>query len=375
MTKYLHVVSFNIPYPANYGGVIDVYYRIKALSECSVKVILHCYEYGRTPSAELEKYCDRVYYYKRDTSLFRQLSLLPYIVNSRRNQELLNNLSKDDYPILFEGLHTTYWLPHPALKHRLKLVRTHNIEHRYYEGLSRNTHSPYKKLFFKVEAARLKRYEKVLDKADYILSLSTIDLAYFGERYRDTRSLYIPLSSEMVENTSATLPQKPYVLYHGDLSTPENRNAARFLITQVAPLDSTVRWVFAGLNPPNSLLQLAGKQENVSIRPNLRKEEMDKLINEAAINLLYTNQVSGVKLKLLNALNKGNHCLATKEMVAGSGLENLCIIIPNHPEGIIQTIRSFLHKELSQEERAQRQEVVQSLYDNKRNALQIKELL
>ncbi len=31
MDKYLNIVSFNIPYPANYGGVIDVYYKLEAL--------------------------------------------------------------------------------------------------------------------------------------------------------------------------------------------------------------------------------------------------------------------------------------------------------------------------------------------------------
>ena len=28
---HLHIVSFNVPWPADYGGVIDVYYRIKAV--------------------------------------------------------------------------------------------------------------------------------------------------------------------------------------------------------------------------------------------------------------------------------------------------------------------------------------------------------
>ena len=29
---HLHIIAFNVPYPANYGGVIDVFYRIKALA-------------------------------------------------------------------------------------------------------------------------------------------------------------------------------------------------------------------------------------------------------------------------------------------------------------------------------------------------------
>ena len=37
MDKYLNIVSFNIPYPANYGGVIDVYYKLEALRACGVE--------------------------------------------------------------------------------------------------------------------------------------------------------------------------------------------------------------------------------------------------------------------------------------------------------------------------------------------------
>ena len=49
--KHLHIVSFDIPYPPNYGGVIDVYYKLKALHRKGVKIILHCFEYpGRARS-------------------------------------------------------------------------------------------------------------------------------------------------------------------------------------------------------------------------------------------------------------------------------------------------------------------------------------
>ena len=66
----LHIVSFDIPYPANYGGVIVIFNQIKALHALGVKVILHCYQYGeRTPQPELAQYCHEIYYYKRSRSL------------------------------------------------------------------------------------------------------------------------------------------------------------------------------------------------------------------------------------------------------------------------------------------------------------------
>lgn len=55
--KFLHIVSFDIPYPVNYGGVIDVYYKIEALHKKGIKVILHNFKYGgRKEEADIKQY-------------------------------------------------------------------------------------------------------------------------------------------------------------------------------------------------------------------------------------------------------------------------------------------------------------------------------
>ena len=81
-----------------------------------VSVILHVFEYNRPSSTELSEICDEVYYYPRKTGWISQLSILPYIVRSRRSGALLQNLSGDKYPVLFEGLHSCNYLDHPLAK-------------------------------------------------------------------------------------------------------------------------------------------------------------------------------------------------------------------------------------------------------------------
>ena len=44
--KRLHIICFDIPFPPSYGGVIPVFYRIKALNKLGVWVILHCFYKG-----------------------------------------------------------------------------------------------------------------------------------------------------------------------------------------------------------------------------------------------------------------------------------------------------------------------------------------
>ena len=46
MKNKLHIISLDIPFPANYGGVIDIFYKLKSLSNLGVEIILHCFEYG-----------------------------------------------------------------------------------------------------------------------------------------------------------------------------------------------------------------------------------------------------------------------------------------------------------------------------------------
>ena len=132
LPKKIHVVAFDVPYPADYGGVIDIYHKVEALHHQGIEVVLHMYQYGREESkTKLRKITKALYYYKRSTFKNPFVGSTPYIVNSRNGNELLDNLLKDSAPILFEGLHCTYHIANPLLAKRFKIVRTHNIEHHY----------------------------------------------------------------------------------------------------------------------------------------------------------------------------------------------------------------------------------------------------
>jgi len=374
MSPFLNIISFNIPFPASYGGVIDVFFKLKALHECGVKIILHTFEYGRERAKELNKYCEEVHYYPRKTGFKSQFSALPYIIYSRRNKELLSNLQKNDYPILFEGLHTCYYLNHITLRNRKKIVRAHNIEHVYYNGLFHNTKSLYKKIYMFIESKRLKSFEKVLKHADYILPLSTSEATYFQEQYGEEKTILVPLfhQNEQVEINENW---QPYALYHGDLSTPENINTALFLIENFVPKDEQISWIIAGLNPDKSIYKAAENHKNLKIKPNLSPQEMKSLINNAAINILFTNQSSGVKLKLINSLFQGHYCLTNKKMTEGSGLECLCVTAPENPDETLTCIKEHLYKGFPESEIQKRNQILGDLYDNRKNAEKIIKLL
>src|ERR1035437_1556490 len=103
--KHLHIISFDVPYPTNYGGVIDVFYKIKALHEQGIKIHLHCFEYGRAEALCLENICEKVYYYKRKMNKTQLFHSIPFVAITRCSEKLMENLLRDEHPILFEGLH------------------------------------------------------------------------------------------------------------------------------------------------------------------------------------------------------------------------------------------------------------------------------
>jgi hypothetical protein len=345
MEKHLHIIAFNVPYPADYGGVIDVFFKIRALHEAGVKVHLHCFQYGRQQAEELVQYCESVKYYKRSMSFLNQFSLKPFIVKSRESRSLLIDLLKDDYPILFEGLHSCYYLDHPKLNNRLKIVRCHNIEHNYYLSLTKGINSFLLNTYFIYEAWKLKRFEKELIHADHIAAISESDEKYFQDHYGNTFLMQPCHSSTTISIAEG---KGDYLLYQGDLSTPENSESAMFVIKELAP-NLSFQFVIAGKKPSQTLLSEANKTDNVMVIANPTDNEMQQLIANAQINILPTFQATGFKLKLLNALFNGRFCLVSPAMVEGTGLETVCEIASD-PKEFCQKINFLFEKEFSIED-------------------------
>lgn len=321
----IHIVSFDIPYPANYGGAIDVYYKVKNLSEAGCEVYLHCYEYGdRTPQRILDQYCKQVWYYKRQTGLSGVSFTKPYIVSSRNGEELLKNLLRVDAAILFEGVHTTYYLSHPALKDRLKLVRTQNVEQEYYRGLMGKATSLVSKAYFAVEAALLSVYENKMTDADAFLTVSLYDQRFFADKYPGIPAYFIP-SFHSYNSVAVTPGMGDFCLYHANLGHPENREVLQFLLQEVVPY-SNMRFVIAGRNAAPATINRCKELNNCMLKNNPDDAEMHRLIHEAHIHVLPTFQESGIKLKLLSSLFGGRHIVVNKSMLFGTDFSNVCHI-------------------------------------------------
>ena len=365
---HLHIISFDVPYPPDYGGVVDVFFKITALSALGVKIHLHCFQYGREKASVLEKYCHEVNYYPRKTTKLKLFSRLPYIVSSRESEAMMTNLLKDQYPILMEGLHSTLYIKDNRLSGRKIIVRSHNIEHNYYWQLAAIEKNPFRKWYFTSEARKLEVYEPVIEKANYVATISPAEHNYINSRY--SNSFYLPAfhPNEKVNSMTGT---GSYALYHGNLAVGENNKAALFLIEEVFN-EFDFPLIIAGNNPSAELVKAVNENKKVQIKTNLGAEEMQRLIMDAQINILPTFQSTGIKLKLVNALFSGRFCIANKLMVEGTGLETLCVVADSAAE-MKKAIQQFKQKDFAMEMIKEREEVLQKQFNNTFNARSLME--
>jgi len=334
-----------VPYPPDYGGVIDVYHKITALARAGVQIHLHCFQYGRPEAAELEQWCASVHYYPRKAMWTALFSRTPFIVATRASRALRARLLEDAHPILFEGLHGCHLLTDPALQSRVKMVRMHNDEAQYYGDLAAREQHFFRRWYFTIESARLRRYEQVLEHADAICCISPAETDHFKKRFPQT--VYVP-AFHGHDQVSGRVGKGDFVLYHGNLSVNENVEAAMFLIKDVFS-KIQVPLVIAGAAPDPQLYAAIQGLPHICIEADPSHERLQQLICEAQIHFLPAFQQTGIKLKLLNALFNGRHCLVTRQMVEGTGLEPYCLLI-HTPEEAIEALATYMHIPFTQED-------------------------
>ncbi len=365
--RILHIITHDVPWPADFGGVVDLFYKIKTLHDDGVIIHLHAFVNKRPPQDELKKYCATVNYYPRKK--LSNFSLwLPYIVSSRKSDELIKNLQKDQHPVLIEGIHCSYYLHTGKLTGRTVMLRLHNAEFEYYHHLACHEKNPLKKIYYQFESLLLKKYEMQLSKKTKIAAVSRQDVDLYKQTFNAPDIMHMPvfIPYTMADGREG---KGSFCLYHGNLAINENEEAAIWLLQQVFS-KLKVPFVIAGKNPSEKLKYLAHQQGHTCLVANPGDKELHDMIAKAQINILPSFNNTGVKLKLLNALFNGRHCLVNRAGAEGSGLEKLCSIAED-AEDFVTAVNYLYHIPYEQTENTNRQQVLGELYNNSKNMVKI----
>jgi len=330
---------------------------------------LHCFVEKIPTTQETETYCAAVYYYKNSRSRLDLFSKLPFSVRSRQDKKLLANLEAIDAPILFESLKTTCLVYQDQLAKRRKILRFHNIEHLYFEGIAASEKNLLRKLVFKWEAFKYKGYEKILSRFDRIAALSHYENNYVNSHFGN--STYIPVfhGNEKVSNLDGI---GKYALYHGDLRMSDNKRVAENLIEVFREIPDVELVIAAGAAFEDYFTKRIKGLNHIKYVTLKDFAHLKQLINDSHINLVFSYQKSGTKLKLMNALFYGRFCIINDNIMDDPKIQPLCEIA-NTNQAIIDQVNRLKH--ISYHGYAQRQQLLETHMSDYKNAQTLVDLI
>jgi glycosyltransferase involved in cell wall biosynthesis len=371
VSEYIHIVALDAPAPPDYGGAIDIYYKIVALAAIGKKVILHYFDYKeRRGISGLEGYCYKVYSYRRLIGI-RAVSLrLPYIVRSRINKDLIKRLNQDNYPVILEGIHASGISEYINCGNRKVVLRLHNNEAKYYKALARTEHRFLRKLYYLSESFLLRKYQERLPKDICIAGLSITDLEDFQSHYF-TNLHFIPAFIPWQEIRSK-VGTGEYCLYHGNMTVSENEEAVVWLIDNIFS-GCSIPFIIAGKGISSRIIKKAAKFDTIQVISDPSEERLQLLLSNAQLNILPSFNTTGIKLKLLNALFNGRYCLTNWSGVAGSNIHSGVIIAGDGKE-MIEKINHFFTRPFSKVE-VEKRELILKVYDHLTNANKLNALI
>ncbi|MFN8291647.1 MAG: mannosyltransferase [Chitinophagaceae bacterium] len=375
MRPELHIVCLDVPWPADYGGAVDMMNRIISFKKAGVAIHLHYFSYNeRGVPNELNQYCESIHVYERKAGRKGLSAHLPYIVSSRINEELITNLNKDDHPVLLEGIHCTGILPRLDRSRRKVVVRMHNDEAVYYRELARTDSSFFKKIYYKRESRLLQKYTTSLPDDCVYACITAEDVKRLQEKTSLHQVQLLP-AFPSYQQVSGEEGMGSLCLFHGNLSVPENEQAAMWLLRKVFTRIKKP-FVIAGKKPSRRLEKMAHLCQHTCLVGDPSETEMHDLVRKAHIHLLpcFNKEMTGIRLKLLHVLFEGRHCIVNEQMVQGTGLEGACHIATT-AEAFASVILQLYHQPFTREETDLRKRLLGSTYDNGKNVRMLSQFL
>lgn len=365
--KELHIISFNYPYPPSYGGIIDVYYKIRALSDLGVKIHLHCFvdSIPEKIDPEVKECIENIFFYQKKKNPLLYFSGKPFAAVIRNSEVLIQNLKKTPAPILFEGLQTTSVIEYLKDYKQPLYLRYHNNEAEYYKGLSLSEKNIFKKVIYSIESSKYTGYQKqLLKKFRTIFCLSEKEYKEVEFYSKNAQLVHIFHGNASVRQLDK---KGGYFLFHGDLTTADNKKALNETIDLFKTLPQ-YQLIVASDRASEDIKKKISVIENISLTPIQTTENLHQLLENAHANILISYQNSGTKVKLFNTLYNSRFIIMNGNITDDPVLTDLCLYGADMNE-IRQQVILSAEKEYHDAEK--RKEILEKNHSDKTKAEEI----
>lgn len=340
-----------LPYPLLTGGQTRSYNLIKRLSALGHEITLFCLVKSskeRVYVGELEKFCKKVGVFNRSEKPWTMSNILrtgfsfyPFLVirnwakGERRAIEEEINLSK------FDLIHaeTFYVMPHiPKTTIPILLVEQ-TIEYLVYKHFADGFKIPLLKQFLYIDVSKMKFWElKYWKRAKKVVAMSLDDKRSMLHQLPNLDVDIVPngVDSKFFAKIIKGRSSKPIILYLGNFTWLQNREAAKVLIEKVWPKITALI--------PDAKLWIIGKDAKEffsdSESPDIRVDEVKDVrgvYQEASILVAPIYGGGGTRYKNFEAFASGLPVVTTSIGIRGTqAKDDKEVIIRDTPQDIAQ---------------------------------------
>ena len=329
-------------------------------------------EYKKKTGIELIDVDLRVMPLKAFANLFTKKSYhVERFISKEFKDRLTEVLEKEHFDVV--QLEMLYMTPYvETIREHSKamiVLRAHNVEHKIWERIAKETRFFMKRWYINHLAKTLKEYElSALETVDGIAAITRKDAAFF-RKYCSKPIIDIPYGVYPEEFTPKyEIEGKPKFYHIGSMNWMPNEEGIRWFIDEVLP--KTVEKVYdfvyhlAGRNMPEWLKELTNPHVNVVGEVPDAKEFVAN--HDVAIVPLLSG--SGIRIKIIESMAMGKTVITTR--VGAEGIlydEEVNLIIAENKAKMVEAIRSISENpEKAVRIGKEARKLIESTYDNRK---------
>ena len=235
--------------------------------------------------------------------------------NKKIKEFIQKKINQGNYSIIiFESLFSMIYRSHLTIKDNIQtILRAHNIEHKIWNNLSKNSSNIITKLIYLFLSYQIKIIEDHYPKMiNHIVTLSSIDEKYFKNIYPQ-KTHYLPVTFEIEDNKVPKIERS--IVHLGSMDWKPNIEGINWFITNVYPTlkNENIKIFIAGKKMPKYFLKKTEK--NLLICGKV--EDAKKYINNKHILFVPLFSGSGIRIKILESMALGIPVVSTSKGAEG----------------------------------------------------------
>ena len=348
------------PYPASEGGpmamnsivtgLLEAGHQVKILAVNSKKYKVNeadiPEDYKKKTGIELIDVDLGVKPVKAFLNLFTRKSYhVERFISKEFQNRLVEVLEKDHFDVV--QLEMLYMAPYVATvrEHSKAMVvlRAHNVEHKIWERMARETKFFIKRWYINHLAKTLRNYElDAIETVDGIAAITRKDAAFF-RKYCSKPVVDIPYGVYPEEFTpKSEIEGKPKFYHIGSMNWMPNEEGIRWFIDEVLPktVEKVPDFIYhlAGRNMPEWLTNL----DNPSVDVIGEVPDAKEFVSNHDVAIVPLLSGSGIRIKIIESRAMGKTVITTR--VGAEGIlydEEVNIIIAENKAKMVEAIRSI----------------------------------